>query len=109
MPSSPLDLLFFSFLHTNKKYLYHILVYLRPHLKLFHLTILNCLKMVAIHKGDAISNPNNYRGITINSCLSKVFNSILNNRLVEFLNVNSIMKDEQIGFLKVARTADHNC
>lgn len=63
--------------------------------------------LVAIHKGDAISNPNNYRGITINSCLSKVFNSILNNRLVEFLNVNSIMKDEQIGFLKGARTADH--
>ena len=63
--------------------------------------------LVPIHKSDAISNPNNYRGITINSCFSKVFNSILNDRLVEFLNVNSIMKDEQIGFRKGARTADH--
>ena len=51
--------------------------------------------LVAIHKGDAISNPNNYRGIAINSCLGKVFNSILNNRLVEFLNVNSIMKENR--------------
>ena len=32
-------------------------------------------------KAREIENPDNYRGITINSCLSKLFNLLLNNRL----------------------------
>ena len=42
-----------------------------------------------------VGGPNNYRGITINSCLSKLFNSILNNRLVIFLRENKILNNEQ--------------
>ncbi|KAK3103091.1 hypothetical protein FSP39_016377 [Pinctada imbricata] len=34
-----------------------------------------------IHKAGNASDPNNYRGIIINSCLSKVFTSIINDRL----------------------------
>jgi hypothetical protein len=33
--------------------------------------------LITIFKSGSPSDPNNYRGITINSCLSKLFNSIL--------------------------------
>lgn len=53
---------------------------------------------------DEVSN---YRGITINSCVAKLFTKILNNRLEIFLNQNNIIFDEQIGFTKNKRTTDH--
>ena len=49
--------------------------------------------LITIFKSGSPSDPNNYRGISINSCPSKLFNGILNN--------------EQIGFRKGSRTADH--
>ena len=49
----------------------------------------------------------NYRGLTINSCLGKVFNNIINNRLNKFLVDNNKITKEQIGFKKKARTSDH--
>jgi hypothetical protein len=51
--------------------------------------------------------PNNYRGITVISCLVKLFNSVLNNRLYSFLDCNSIIVKEQIGFQNKSRTSDH--
>ena len=54
-----------------------------------------------------MKNPDNYRGITINSCLSKLFNLVLNNRLLCLINKKDILKNKQIGFCKVFRTADH--
>ena len=56
--------------------------------------------------GDAL-NPDNYRGLTINSCMAKVFNSIMNNRLLAHLEENNTISDTQIGFKKKARTSDH--
>jgi hypothetical protein len=60
-----------------------------------------------IFKDGSPSDPGNYRGITVNSCISKVFSSILNNRLEEYLKENNIMNSYQIGFKKRPRTADH--
>ena len=60
-----------------------------------------------VPKSREIENPDNYHGITINSCLSKVFNLLLNNRLLYFINENNILKSNQIGFSKSFRTADH--
>ena len=51
--------------------------------------------IVNLFKDDNACDPNNYRGLTINSCLGKVFNSVINNRLIEFL------------FKRKARTSDH--
>jgi hypothetical protein len=51
--------------------------------------------------------PTNYRGITITSVLGKLFNTIINNRVQEYLVKNNIMRMEQIGFRKKCRTADH--
>ena len=64
-------------------------------------------RIISIHKKGDTSNPGNYRGITISSCLGKIFNSVLNNRLCNFLENNNIISEEQIGFRKKHRTSDH--
>ena len=60
-----------------------------------------------LHKSGSKSDPTNYRGITMCSNLSKVFTCVMLNRLNTFLDQHNIMKQEQIGFKKGARTADH--
>ena len=42
--------------------------------------------------------PMNYRGISLLSCISKVYTALLNERLVNFCNANDILVDEQNGF-----------
>lgn len=49
------------------------------------------------NKGDS-KDPNNYRPITILSCLGKLFTSILNQRLTTYLDDNNIMDENQAGF-----------
>ena len=63
--------------------------------------------IVNLFKSGDITNTDNYRGLTINSCLGKLFNTILNNRLLHFLDKNRLICDNQIGFKKKARTSDH--
>ena len=63
--------------------------------------------IVPIFKSGTVSDPSNYRGITISSCLSKLFSVILNNRLISFLDLNNLKRPEQIGFSKGCRTADY--
>ena len=63
--------------------------------------------IVPIHKSNDISDPNNYRGISVTGAIGKLFNSVLNNRLDIFLEKNKIIHDCQIGFTKKARTTDH--
>ena len=60
----------------------------------------------SISKSGELKNPDNCRGITINSCLSKLFNLLLNNRLLCLINEKNILKNNQIGFRKGFRTAD---
>jgi exonuclease III len=60
-----------------------------------------------IYKNGAKHDPNNYRGITVNSVLSKVYSTVLRNRLEKFVEDKSIINDTQIGFKKKAQTSDH--
>ena len=60
-----------------------------------------------IYKGDGTSDMNNYRGIAISSCFSKLFSRVLFNRLDKYLEDNNIIGSEQIGFRKHCRTTDH--
>jgi hypothetical protein len=60
-----------------------------------------------IFKSDNSRLPQNYRGITITSCIGKLFNIILNNRLDKFLLEHNIIHETQIGFSKNSRTSDH--
>jgi hypothetical protein len=45
--------------------------------------LIGMIKPIYKNKGDKF-NPNNYRPITIVSCLGKLFTAILNERLTEF-------------------------
>lgn len=66
-----------------------------------------CSYLTPVHKKGDFSTPSNYRGIAVGSNLCKLFCSILNNRLSNFCTENKIIPDCQIGFKKLARTADH--
>ena len=63
--------------------------------------------IVPLFKSGSPDDPNNYRGITITSCLAKLFNSILNNRLVSFIEEQKFLHYEQIGFRQGCRTSDY--
>ena len=54
--------------------------------------------IIPIYKAVDPADPNNYRGITITSCVGKLLNRILNSRLESFINEHGIMHDEQIEF-----------
>ena len=56
-------------------------------------------------KGDK-NNANNYRGITIISCLGKLFTKIMNNRITRFVDEKNILSDVQYGFRKNRSTID---
>ena len=59
------------------------------------------------HKKGEIDDPDNNRGVTINSCLSKLFNLLLTKRTTTFTNDNQIFKYNRVGFWKGFRTSDH--
>ena len=52
-------------------------------------------------------DPNNYRPITILSCLNKLFTAVLNERLTNFIEYNEMLKENQAGFRKSYSTTDH--
>ena len=62
--------------------------------------------IVPVHKKDDPSKVENYRGITLLSSLSKLFTTILNNRLYDYATKKGILKDEQGGFRKMHGTVD---
>jgi len=53
------------------------------------------------------SDPNNYRSIALMSCLCKVVESMVKNRLVWFLVRNKLITPLQCGFRKQHSTTDH--
>ena len=53
------------------------------------------------------SDPNNYRGISIISCLGKLFTALINERLTKFADLNEIIGEEQAGFRAGYSTQDH--
>ena len=56
-------------------------------------------------KGDT-SDPNNYRGISLISCICKLFTSVLNKRLLTWSNDNEIITDAQFGFRPKSGTSE---
>ena len=62
--------------------------------------------IVPVFKKGDINDPNNYRGITIVSCLGKLFTSILNNRLLQWDKEHNIITDAQFGFKPGVSTID---
>ena len=63
--------------------------------------------IIPIHKSGERDDPNNYRGITLNSCISKLFTFLMNSRLSLFCSDKGLISYNQIGFRKGFRTTDH--
>ena len=63
--------------------------------------------IIPIFKSDHSFDPSNYRGITVSSCLGKLFTHVINERLIEFLDARNILSHYQTEFRRGYRTADH--
>ena len=59
-----------------------------------------------IHKGGDVGNIKNYRPISLLSCPSKLFERLVYNKMVPFLEENKIFGDQQFGFRKGVSTTD---
>ena len=64
------------------------------------------IKPIYKNKGDSL-DPNNYRPITLLSCIGKLFTAVLNDRLNTFLDDNHLLSENQAGFRKHYSTSDH--
>ena len=63
--------------------------------------------ITAIYKNKGSrSEPENYRGISLLSCLGKFFTAILYNRLLKFAIDNKILSPAKLGFMPGNRTSD---
>lgn len=58
------------------------------------------------NKGDQ-TDPHNYRGLTVLSCLGKLFTAIINKRLNKFCETNGTIRLNQAGFRAGFSTNDH--
>ena len=65
------------------------------------------IHIVTLHKGGTKDNPNNYRGISVTSCLAKLFTSILNTRLTVLRDEYKLISPNQAGFRKHFGTRDN--
>ena len=61
---------------------------------------------IYINKGKR-NDPDNYRGITLLSCIGKLFTSCLNHRLCSYVECQQIIGNEQAGFRSGHSTIDH--
>ena len=63
------------------------------------------IKPIYKNKGS-VKDPDNYRPITILSCMGKLFTAVLNNRLTAYINDETIVGEEQLGFRAGYSTID---
>ena len=62
--------------------------------------------IIPIHKKKDKYDVNNYRGITLLSCFSKIFTGVLDNKIMKWAEDNDILSDAQFGFRKNRSTVD---
>ena len=55
----------------------------------------------------SLNDPDNYRGITLLSCVGKLFTAVLNDRVTKYLDAVGGIGDEQAGFRQGHSTIDH--
>ena len=91
-------------------------IFLPVYRKLFNLILDNGIIPSDWVKGNIIpiykskgnkSEPANYRPITLLSCIGKVFTSVFNSRLTNYLDENRILNETQSGFRKEYSTIDN--
>ena len=75
-------------------------------LKVGKTTLSHSLRKIPVFKSGTPDNPDNYRGISIGSCVGKVY-MVLLNHLINATDKFNLLSKNQIGFIKGYRTADH--
>ena len=63
--------------------------------------------ILPIFKKGNVNDPGNYRGISLCDISSKVFSTIINSRIQEWVEQHNITGDHQAGFKKGYSTVDH--
>ena len=58
-------------------------------------------------KDDDLSNPNNYRPISLTKCLCKLMEKLVKKRLTLFLNKHNLLSNYQSGFREKRQTTDN--
>ncbi len=100
---------------TNEMLKYGASVLLPAMAKLFNLVLesgvfpneWNTSFQVPIYKKGDPTDCNNYRGISITSCLGKTFNAILSRRINDYLEDQNKISNHQAAFRKNYSTIDH--
>lgn len=67
---------------------------------------LKCAEIRPVHKSKEKSNPSNYRPISLISNIAKIFETIIYNRLLNFITNSNILSNKQFGFMKKLGTKD---
>ena len=62
--------------------------------------------IIPIFKGGNLDDPSNYRGITLINIISKIYSTILLNRLTKWCNEHEVINNVQFGFQKGKSTAE---
>ena len=62
--------------------------------------------LTPIHKKNSLSNVQNYRPISLLSCLSKVIERLVCDQLRDYLDENNLITDAQYGFRRGSSTLD---
>jgi hypothetical protein len=62
--------------------------------------------VIPVYKSGSLTDPNNYRPISLLTFFSKVLEKLFLNRIVPFLNRNNVLHDKQFGFSKGKSTSD---
>ena len=63
--------------------------------------------LTPIHKSECLSDPSNFRGVAVNSCLGKLFNKLLQSRLEIKCIKEGLINNSQGSGKRGSRTADH--
>lgn len=85
------------------------------HLKLLFNRILNTgvypaqwsqAVLCPLHKIGSMTNPENFRGISLLSVIGKIFSKVINTRLIQWAESNNLQHEEQAGYKKGYSTVD---
>ena len=67
----------------------------------------NLVQITSVYKSGDPCNPSNYRGLSVTSCMGKLFNGLLQCRLNSYLETNNLLSTYQFGFRRNHRTTDN--
>ena len=67
---------------------------------------LKLARVVPIHKAGSKADVSNYRPISLLTSFSKIYEKLMHNRLMDFMNVNNSLHEMQYGF-RAGRSCEH--